>query len=82
LGNLSVYNIYAWTPDDYKTSEIMQGYFVNFIKTGDPNGPGLPAWQVLRKEAPMVMIIDKAAHQEPEKYRGRFLFLDSFYGTK
>lgn len=82
LGNLSVYNIYAWTPDDYKTSEIMQGYFANFIKTGDPNGAGLPAWQALRKEAPMVMIIDKAAHQEPEKNRGRFLFLDSFYGTK
>lgn len=82
LGNLSVYNIYAWTPDDHKTSEIMQGFFVNFIKTGDPNGPGLPAWQAFRKEAPMVMIIDKAAHQEPEKDRGRFLFLDSFYGSK
>ena len=36
--------VYAWTPDDYKVSEVMQGYFANFVKTGDPNGPGLPTW--------------------------------------
>ena len=23
----------------------MKGYFVNFIKTGDPNGAGLPVWE-------------------------------------
>ena len=23
----------------------MLGYFVNFIKTGDPNGNGLPLWE-------------------------------------
>ena len=28
--------------DDYKLSEIMQQYMVNFAKTGNPNGAGLP----------------------------------------
>ena len=42
LGNLATNLVYAWTPDDYKVSGIMEGYFANFVKTGNPNGPGLP----------------------------------------
>ena len=29
---------------DRRLSQQMMGYWVNFAKTGDPNGPGLPAW--------------------------------------
>ncbi|ESQ81772.1 hypothetical protein AEAC466_20330 [Asticcacaulis sp. AC466] len=44
LGNLDVNPLYAWTNDDRKVSAIMSGYFANFIKTGNPNGAGLPVW--------------------------------------
>ena len=44
LGNLSTNDIYAWTAADYKVSAAMEGYFANFIKTGNPNGAGLPDW--------------------------------------
>lgn len=29
---------------DAEIAGLMQGYFLNFIRTGDPNGAGLPAW--------------------------------------
>ena len=31
-------------PKDREVSEQLQGYLVNFMKHGDPNGGGLPAW--------------------------------------
>ena len=44
LGNLDGNNVFAWTAADHRVSDIMQGYWVNFIKTGNPNGGDLPAW--------------------------------------
>lgn len=44
-GNLDYNGKKIYTPSDYELSEIMQNYWVNFVKTGDPNGEGLPLWQ-------------------------------------
>uniref|UniRef100_UPI0035CC9C4E carboxylesterase/lipase family protein n=1 Tax=uncultured Sphingomonas sp. TaxID=158754 RepID=UPI0035CC9C4E len=44
LGNLDANPLYAWTTDDRTVSATMNGYFANFIKTGNPNGASLPAW--------------------------------------
>ena len=32
------------TPEDLKVSRMAQSYWVNFARTGDPNGAGLPHW--------------------------------------
>ena len=32
------------SPEDLAVSRMAQSYWVNFAKTGDPNGAGLPAW--------------------------------------
>jgi para-nitrobenzyl esterase len=32
------------SPEDLAVARLAQGYWVNFAKTGDPNGAGLPIW--------------------------------------
>ncbi len=79
MGNLATNKTYAWTPDDYKVSEVMQNYFANFIKTANPNGPGLPVWPIVSTTGPVqFMRIDVDTRPEAEKNRERYLFLDQF----
>ncbi|SPE34963.1 Carboxylesterase (fragment) [Candidatus Sulfopaludibacter sp. SbA6] len=77
MGNLDLDKRYSWEPADYEVSRVMQGYFVNFIKTGSPNGPGLPEWPTYRADSNYQrMRIDVESHAEPEAHRTRYLALD------
>jgi len=83
LGNLATNEVFAWTPDDYTVSNTFQGYVANFVKTGDPNGPGLPAWPAVGKgDDVQVMHLDVATRAEPDTHRARYLFLDRFYAKR
>lgn len=80
LGNLPSDKVFAWTPEDYKVSELMENYFANFIKTGNPNGKGLPKWDANTVGSPVKYInIDVNTKLESETNRGRYLFLDKQY---
>ncbi|QIL75177.1 carboxylesterase/lipase family protein [Hymenobacter sp. HDW8] len=80
LGNLATNKVYAWTPDDYKVSETMQSYFANFIKTGNPNGGGLPAWPAAKAGGnTQILRIDVTTRAEPEQNRARYLLLDQAF---
>ena len=73
LGNLRYNKAYNWTPEDYKVSDTMQGYFTNFIKTGNPNGKGLPAWNSLQERQPqLVMVIDVDSKLQADSHAARY----------
>ena len=80
LGNLVYDKFYAWTADDYKVSATMENYFANFIKTGNPNGTGLPKWTANTNGSKVNFIdINVDTQLKPELQRERYLFLDKLY---
>ena len=77
MGNLSTNKVFAWTPDDFKVSKVMQQYFANFVKTGNPNGAGVPNWPAANSgDTVQIMRIDVETGAESDKYRNRYLLLD------
>ena len=79
FGNLPLNNVFAWTDADYKVSNVMQNFFANFIKTGNPNGANLPEWKSLSTNEPIYfMRFDMNSGSQIEKNRARYLFLDKF----
>lgn len=77
MGNLALDKRYAWEPEDYQVSEVLQGYFVNFIKTGNPNGAGLPEWPAYAGPGYQRMRIDVHSQAEAEPERARYLALEA-----
>jgi para-nitrobenzyl esterase len=43
------------TAEDHSVSDLMSTYWINFTKTGNPNGPGLPKWPAYKDEQPQTM---------------------------
>jgi len=61
------------TPEDKKVAELMNGYWVNFAKTGNPNGEGLPNWPVYTKNEGEILDIqldgEAVGKSDPRKAR-------------
>jgi para-nitrobenzyl esterase len=83
MGNLNLDNRYNWELDDRKVSDTMQAYFLNFVKTGNPNGPRLPNWpRYDAKNNYMRMRIDAVSSAEPETDRSRYQALDAIFARE
>jgi para-nitrobenzyl esterase len=61
---------------DFKLEEIMSSYWVNFAKTGNPNGEGLPEWPVFNNKNPEVIELGDEVKKAPLPYLDKLRFLD------
>ncbi|MEP7383164.1 MAG: carboxylesterase family protein [Gemmatimonadota bacterium] len=80
MGNLDGNKVYAWTDDDRKVLRTMSAFFMNFIKTGNPNGAGLPEWPAARGGDVVPRLrIDVESRVEQDTRAARYRFLESTY---
>jgi para-nitrobenzyl esterase len=81
MGNLATNMVYAWTDADEQLSELMQQCYANFVKSGDPNGPGVPPWPAANVgESVQLMRLDVESALEPDRHRPRYVLLDELIG--
>ena len=81
FGNLDSRKGAPFTPEDYKVSELMQTYWTNFARTGDPNGGGAPHWPAYDAAGNwQVMRLSPDAQAAPDQNRERYLFLQQVWG--
>jgi para-nitrobenzyl esterase len=62
---------FSWlpfTPTDQKLSQIIQTYWTNFAKTGDPNGPGLPHWDSWSTDQESYISFSNSGDAVPQKH--------------
>lgn len=70
------------SPADWKLSEQMQHYWVNFATSGDPNGPGLPAWPAFEVKTQQAMVLDDAPSARPLPNQAQLHAMDDYFSWR
>jgi para-nitrobenzyl esterase len=73
----------VWQPEDHKLSDLMQTYWTNFARSGDPNGGDAPKWPQYKGDGGwQVMHLDAESQAGPDDHRDQWLFLQGEWGKR
>jgi len=61
-----------WKQSDMDVQELMSSYWINFVKTGNPNASGLPGWKAYDKAAGTILEINAVTAAKPALYKNEF----------
>lgn len=78
FGTLDSSRNVQWEPADRKLSDAILTYWSNFARSGDPNGPGLPAWPRYDARGGRVLHLDETIRDAADALRPRYEALDAY----
>ena len=73
---------YDYDESDRKLEKIMLNYWANFVKTGNPNGAGLPKWDEYTAMGQPVMELGTHVGKIPDKYTKLYKILYEYDNEK
>jgi para-nitrobenzyl esterase len=66
-----------WLALDKELENTLTSYWVNFAKTGNPNGGNLPVWEKYNKQSGTIMILGDKIESKPAFMKKEFDFLEA-----
>jgi para-nitrobenzyl esterase len=54
-----------WEPVDHQLAHTMASYWTNFVRTGNPNGQGLPLWPAYSNTNKQIMVLEEKPVAKP-----------------
>jgi para-nitrobenzyl esterase len=67
-----------FTEIDYNLAGLMSSYWVNFARSGNPNGEGLPEWLAFDPFSPQIIEFGDEVKPVPIPFREQLEFFDRF----
>jgi para-nitrobenzyl esterase len=71
-----------FTDADRGIADRLSSYVANFMKAGDPNGPGLPAWPAAAKEPAVTMQVGDTFAPIPVASASRLAFFEKYFARQ
>jgi carboxylesterase 2/para-nitrobenzyl esterase len=72
----------TWTDEDREIARTLSTYWLNFLDSGDPNGPGLPRWPAFTPGAGTVMELGAHFGPVPVADPARTAFWTRYFSTQ
>jgi para-nitrobenzyl esterase len=69
-------------PEDLALSDLIRSYWINFARTGDPNGSGLSQWPAFTEKNQEVMFFDTGANAKPIPNLEKLKAFDAYYSWR